>query len=152
MQFLRRILRASQINERVFCMILNVRTKKTVKEGIRVQEEFEGRLFVSYEPGNGTRYILLFTKLDGFSEGVGDLIGVGPKCWVVTYLNRDPRPSALISDNGQLLHWSYVGKKLQLRTPDAVVVAELIGHITGRPYITGDEVMSFLDEETQLET
>ena len=128
-------------------MILDVRTKATVEEGIKVREELEGRLFISYAPGNGTAYHLLFTKLNGFCESVTDLIGVGPKCWLVTVLNQEPRPSVLISDNGQLLHWSYVGEKLELRTPDAVVVAELIGHITGRPYITGDEVMSALAEE-----
>jgi hypothetical protein len=53
----------------------------------------------------------------------------------------------LVSDNGQLLHWSYVGEKLGFRTPDAIVVTELIGHITGRPYITGEEVISELEEE-----
>lgn len=128
-------------------MILDIRTKATVEEGIRVRQEMEGRLFVSYEPGNGTRYLLLLTKLDGFSESVTELIGVGPKCWSVTLLNREPHPLVFISDNGQLLHWSYVSEKLGLRIPDAVVVAELIGHLTGRPYITGEEVMKSLDEE-----
>lgn len=128
-------------------MILETRTKATVEEGIKLREELEGRLFVSYTPGNGTIYHLLLTKLNGFCELVTDLIGIGPKCWLVTLLNQEPRPSALISDNGQLLHWSYVGEKLNLRTPDAVVVAELIGHLTGRPYITGEEVMSDIEEE-----
>jgi hypothetical protein len=128
-------------------MSIEVRTKATVEEGIKVREELEGRLFISYAPGNGTAYHLLFTKLNGFCESITDLIGVGPKCWLVTLLNQEPRLSALISDNGQLLHWSYVGEKLNLETPDAVVVAELIGHITGRPYITGEEVMSEIEEE-----
>lgn len=128
-------------------MILDVRTKATVEEGIVVRQELEGRLFIAYAPGNGTQYLLLFTKLDGFGDQVTDLLGIGPKCWMVTVLNQEPRPSALITDNGQLLHWSYVGEKLGFRTPDAVVVAELIGQITGRPYLTGEEVMSALEEE-----
>jgi hypothetical protein len=128
-------------------MILDVRTKATVEEGIIARQELEGRLFIAYAPGNGTQYLLLFTKLDGFGEKVTDLLGIGSKCWMVTVLNQEPRPSAFITDNGQLLHWSYVGEKLGFRTPDAVVVAELIGHITGRPYLTGEEVMSALEEE-----
>jgi len=119
----------------------------TVESGIKRKEVSGACTFVSYCPGNGTKYDLMFTELTSFSDGAKDLMGVSEKCWLVTSLNQEPRPSALITNNGQLLHWAYVGEKLGLRTPDAVVVAELIGHITGRPYITGEEVMSDLAEE-----
>ena len=127
--------------------LLDVRTLPTVEAGIKCKEEKGTCKFVSYCPGNGTKYDLMFTDLTSFSESTKDLMGVPEKGWLVTVLNQDPRPSALISDNGQLLHWTYVGEKLGFRTPDAIVVTELIGHITGRSYITGEEVMNELAEE-----
>ena len=138
------VLLVSQINAIVPCMFLDVRTKATVEEGIVTREGLEGRLVVSYTPGNGTKYDLMFTELSGFSELTKDLMGVPEKCWLVTVLNHDPRPSIILSDSGQFLHWTYVQEKLGLREPDAVVVTELIGHITGRPYATSEEVLHAL--------
>jgi hypothetical protein len=136
-------------------MSIEVRTKATVEEGVVARQELEGRLFITYDPGNGSRYLLLFTSLTGLDERNLDLIGVGPKCWLVTLLNYDPRPSALISDNGQHLNWTYVREKMGrnerghhvLGEPDAIVVTELIGHLTGRSYVTSEEILKVVAEE-----
>lgn len=138
-------------------MSIEVRTKATVEEGIIARQEIEGRLFLSYAPGNGSVYLLLFTSLTGLDERNSDLIGIGPKCWLVTLLNYDPRPSALISDNGQHLNWTYVREKMGrnergrhvLGEPDAIVVTELIGHITGRPYVTSEEILKVVADSEE---
>lgn len=52
--------------------------------------------------------------------------------------------SMVVMDNqGGLLHWEYVREKLKVAAADAVVLAELIGFVTGRTYVPSEE---FLEE------
>jgi hypothetical protein len=48
----------------------------------------------------------------------------------------------VVTDNqGVLLHWEYVREKLKVSAADAVVLAELIGFVTGRTYVSSDEFL-----------
>ena len=120
-------------------MNLDTRTKKTVEAGI-IREIWPGSLTrnpvhcLSYEPGNGTLYCLIFTNITGVDD-VGDQGG-----WLVTWINSHYLKAMVVTDNKGLLHWRYVMEKMRASISDAVCLAEIIGHCTGRTYITCEEV------------
>ena len=131
-------------------MNLEVRTKSTVEEGITHREDLDvGRTFISYAPGNGSQYNLLFTNVTSFGPGARDLLGIRAG-WLVTLTNADPRPSILISETKEKLYWGYILTHLgrSIGKADAVVLAELIGYFTGRPYVTSEEILA---EEEQAQ-
>ena len=82
-------------------------------------------IFVEYQPGNGTRYPVLFTYLGTLEKLSQDRIGCQPESWLVTMLTCSPYNSLMCSTNDHV-HWSYVMEKLQLNQTDALCVAELI--------------------------
>ena len=59
-------------------MILDLRTKPTVQDGIVLQEK-NGSQIIVYEPGNGTRYTLVITPITsfGFTFKARDALGLG---------------------------------------------------------------------------
>jgi hypothetical protein len=126
-------------------MRLDVRTKKTIEEGIQLREEVGGSTFLLFAPGNGTIYLVLIQKLSDCSPKLKDRLGLRDgDGWLVTHMGGVPMTSMVVIDNqGGLLHWEYVREKLQVSAADAVVLAELIGHVTGREYIPSEE---FLEE------
>lgn len=125
---------------------IEVRTKKTVEEGIvnfglgdRQRESVIQ--YVEYEPGNGTRYRLLIANVNGTGM---DEIDSSKGGWVVTNLNS--MRSMVVTDNAGLLHFNYVMEKLQCGIADGVCLAEIIGHCTNRPYVTSEEVLQQCEE------
>ena len=118
-------------------MNLDIRTKKTVEDGIVggiVRLISAPVRLVSYSPGNGTKYDLIFTNITGMAC-VGDQGG-----WLVTWINSYDLKAMVVTDHGGLLHWQYVMDKMRVSISDAVCLAEIIGHCTGRTYITCEEV------------
>ena len=86
---------------------------------------------VDYQPGNGTRYRFIVVTL---AEGLHWKDGPS---YLVVDLNSG-RSCVLAADG--LLHFRYVEEKLKLDSlSDAVVVAELLGHLTGRPVVSCEE-------------
>lgn len=123
-------------------MNLDLRTKKTIEEGIESCETTHGVRIVEYSPGNGTRYVLSLVELHGFSPETSEWFGFDPKgfAWLVTWLNHSPMTSmVVVKDDGALLHWIYLREKLNAGVPDAIVLAEVIGYITGRSYFPCEE-------------
>jgi hypothetical protein len=130
-------------------MNLDIRTKKTVAEGIThhiAHACHDGQPLATmheleYCPGNGTRYHLAFATLEGEDCDCCS-------SWLVTNLNS--LRSMLVQKNPeQLLHFNYVQEKLGCGLADAVCLAEIIGHITGRPYVSSEE-LERQDREAQL--
>ena len=125
-------------------MRLEVRTKKTIEEGIQLREEVGGSTFLLYAPGNGTLYMVVVQSLSGYSPKMKDRMGLGLDGggWLVTYMGGVPMASMVVIDNqGGLLHWEYVREKLKVAAADAVVLAELIGFVTGRTYVPSEEFL-----------
>jgi hypothetical protein len=114
----------------------SLRTKSIAESIHRLSEEGVVRV-VDYQPGNGTRYTLIITRVHesqalgilGFPEDEGCyhvyLMGVG---------------TLLLSPYG-LLHWNYVREKLHCGVADAVVLAEFLGHLLGRPHVTCEQYL-----------
>jgi len=116
---------------------MTLRTK-TIDEACLWTETHTGpttaTMFVEYQPGNGTRYPLLFTRLDlgpnalpnlGFSqiEEAGVVL--------VSWFNGATARSHAFRDEG-FLHWTYVAEKFGTSPSDAKVLAEVIAHFTNR--------------------
>lgn len=125
-------------------MNLDTRTKKSVADSI-VSDLPRGSCnvpvrYVIAEPGNGTRYSLVFTDLKG-SDEVGEQGG-----WLVTWINSLDLKAMVVTDNGGFLDWRYVMKKMRASIADAVCLAEIIGHCTGREYETCEEVAQIEEE------
>lgn len=119
-------------------MILDIRTKKTIEDGILggiVQlGSVEAVQHVTYQPGNGTSYRLIFCDITGVDD-VGEQGG-----WLVTWINSRDMKAMVITNNESLLHWQYVMEKMRASISDAVCLAEIIGYCTNRKYITCEEI------------
>jgi hypothetical protein len=107
---------------------LDIRTNKTIPEGIvsHVQRNPSGIIHdIRYAPGNGTGYHLIFVKLDEDN-------------WLVTLMNT--MHSMIVVKSTRILHYTYVSEKLGCSISDGICLAEIIGLITDRPFVTCDDV------------
>lgn len=110
---------------------MEYRTKSTVEESILKDIRIgDTSRLVEYQPGNGTRYLMMVTDLRG-SLPARQWLGLGSETssgWVITRLDS---PASMVISGQMFLHWSYVADKLRVNKADAVVLAELIGYLTG---------------------
>ena len=110
---------------------MELRNKATVGEGITKDIISGGMRLVEYQPGNGTRYVLALSSLD---KAQCRLLGFGEGAVLVTLTNFSEETYAsypFYRDNGYLpVHM--VERGLQMRSPDACVVTELLGYLLGR--------------------
>jgi len=104
----------------------DIRTKPIEACAARVAGNDE-RKVVDWQPGNGTRYALLFVRLH-------ELAGVD-ECsdWQVTWITR--RRTMFVSDSSYV-SYSYVQEKMSwvkdiIGISDAICIAEAIGHVLG---------------------
>lgn len=104
---------------------MTVRTKPTVKAGISKDSRWTGGArFIQYEPGNGTRYDVLFTKMPGSRKHLyRDFI-------VASFLNHR-KPSFLLPPWEGVLHWRYFSEKTGFGEADAKALTELVAHVAG---------------------
>lgn len=88
---------------------------------------------VDYRPGNGTRYrVMISTVPDEASE----LLGCKAGSVLVTLLGAGSAMFATATND--CLAQEYVGEKLKLPLPDAIVITKLLGQLLGRPTYTRD--------------
>ena len=113
-----------------------------IKEGIIEETQWDPlvRYFV-YEPGNGTRYPLLFTPLDYLNpQATGAGSGAGYTLVSLCWGPKDIRSYAF--KNTGFLHWDKVRKELKLNgIPDAIVLAEFIALQLGREAMSVQEAV-----------
>lgn len=125
----------------------DIRTKATVEEGIVFNEADSlnyGKVrIVEYQPGNGTRYVLVITRVaePATSPEKRDKLGTGGEVatYLVAKLNAGAGTAMLVGGVKHFLHYSSVQEKLKVGISDAVVLAELIGTLLGMPYMTCEE-------------
>lgn len=115
-----------------------VRQRPSVEEGIARDFEDKGVRVIDYQPGNGTRYVLTFSEVPKDACG---LLGMGTSGSGVVVSDIHRQTSYPFSYGaGTMIHYRYVQEKLKYSAQvDAVVVAELLGVIMGRPFITCEE-------------
>jgi hypothetical protein len=148
-EFLRR-LGANRINKdcSMSFPISEIRTR-TLEEGIRNRMSTQEVDYLDYQPGNGTRYPMVITAINDL---MAEKLDMGSPGHMVTLVNS--LKSVFLAE-GVFLHWSYLADKLDLHTPDAVAVAEILGHLLGRPYVSAEDFvrqrMEFEDDDQQEE-
>jgi hypothetical protein len=119
---------------------LDVRTKKTVQEGIvyesgcgthdYISAAYPLLRLVDYQPGNGTRYWLSIIDTQHCTDEANKRLGFGDKTgYIITDLNRGR--SMFLSDVG-FIAAGYVQDKLECGISDAYVLAELLGYLLKR--------------------
>jgi hypothetical protein len=125
-----------------------LRTKPTVEDGIAFIDTDStkgGRQVVEYQPGNGTRYVLVITKVTNrgsVDSEARDILGTGDATdtYLVTRLRGDQGHSMLVGGIEHSIHYKAVQTKLGCGLmSDAVVVAELIGYLLNMPHVSCEE-------------
>lgn len=119
---------------------MTLRTRPIEKSIIFEEKNVLGQVhYVVYEPGNCTRYEVIFTDLCGaFRERTVSVMGVPKRSVLVTLMWNSNRRSMLVNlDN--FLFWESVKQDLDVSVHDAVVLAEMIGHVAGCKATTCDE-------------
>ena len=115
---------------------LELRTK-SVDDSITIIEERGPLIAIEYQPGNGSRYCLVITKLDPLGDEFLQSIGRQGKTWVLTWLAGSKGKSMTFGDG--LLHFNYVQEKLDCSRSDAIVIAEIAGQLTKNDYVSCEQ-------------
>jgi len=91
--------------------------------------------YITWQPGNGTRYDLILTQLEVDTVGPksGSWILVGP------WTDR-PRVIFLDGATGGILHYSYIAEKFNVGPHDASVIALMVAPHVGREAVTIDNL------------
>jgi hypothetical protein len=105
------------------------RTEPTVRHGIK-QDTTDGNLrLVEYHPGNGSRYTIVLTKLP---DRMCTKLGLQSGSFHISIVGGVGLGSSMTLGPSGYLSVSYVAEKLKLSEPDASVLTELFGYLTGR--------------------
>jgi hypothetical protein len=99
-----------------------LRTKATVAEGVM----FQGGGVVDYQPGNGTRYVVVSMPI----EDPGAARVLGAPCPSVLFTFPLWGKTIILTPGDPVFAW-WIGDKLHLGESDATVVTELLAHLLG---------------------
>lgn len=103
-----------------------LRTKPTVEAGIKFQQDQDhGSAVVEYQPGNGTRYLVVLADIR--DEEAARVLGC--PCPATCFTFPLTGKSIILGWDDDILHWVYVKEKLGCSFPDAVVLTELLAHL-----------------------
>lgn len=100
----------------------SIRTRE-IRDCIKVLYDKGDQKAVDWQPGNGTRYALLFVELRDEIAGFDAC-----NSWQVTWLTHG---KTMFISSASHVHYSYVQEKLGCGAADAICIAEAIGHILG---------------------
>jgi hypothetical protein len=89
--------------------------------------------YITWQPGNGTRYDVILTRLDVdvYGQKAGTWMVVGP--WTA-------RARVMFLAEGGVLSFGYVGEKMDIGPHDASVVAMMVAPHIGRQATTLDNL------------
>jgi len=111
-------------------MYLDLRTKKSIQEGIQWREQKEdGSEVVCYCPGDGTRYVLVIMSLAWLSEASREKLGVGVQGHplMITLASDPGNARSFATYRGSFVHYDYIQEKLGTTLASSVTLAEFIG-------------------------
>ena len=100
----------------------DIRTR-AIEDCIKVLYDKDDQKAVDWQPGNGTRYALLFVSLRDEISGFDAC-----NSWQITWITK--RKTMFISSASHI-HFSYIQEKLECGISDAICIAEAIGHVLG---------------------
>ena len=119
----------------------DIRTKATVRDGIVLDRLMEGETrVVEYQPGNGSRYVLVITKVarPTSTSKLRGALGTGDErdTYLVAKINAGHGAAMLVGGVDHFLHYGTVAEKLKVGLSDGVVLAELLGGLLGLRHLT----------------
>lgn len=106
----------------------DVRTK-LIKNCATVLYDYGDQKAVDWQPGNGTRYLLIFVELRDEIAGLAN-------SWQVTWVHKR---TTMFHSGAGFISYSYVMEKMGCNVSDAVCIAEAIGHVLGIPSTQSEE-------------
>lgn len=109
-------------------LLAEMRTEPDVTSGVLTDSRDGRARAVEYRPRRGTRYSLVLTDLGGM-PGAPD----GVLVWVAGL------GSMVLPSGGGPVRHGRVQDSLRCSVTDAVVIAELLGHLTGRGATSAEE-------------
>jgi len=116
-----------------------MRTKPSVEAGIK-SDSTDGRArVVDYQPGNGTRYVLVLTSLSGHPSQE-KVLTREDQCALV-WVQNFKRGWIAGFGGTNLVHYSDIQKHLGCSIMDAVSLAEIIGFLLNRPCVSVDDFL-----------
>jgi hypothetical protein len=115
--------------------------KKTIEESICwIMQEYRPmdlslrHALLEYQPGNGSRYVISFTRVP---DGIESTLGCHPGSFIVSLVDGELSGRCCILAPDGYLSPVYMAEKLRLgvksQLNDIMVLTEIIGHILGRP-------------------
>jgi len=107
---------------------------RSFEESIKVRVENGPVTLIDYQPGNGSRYTLTFTRIEP-GDGAA-LLGLARESggYVVSYEQGE---TSQVFSLGGYVHWTYV--RLIRRQADQLVLAEIIASIVGAEALTPEQ-------------
>lgn len=115
----------------------SLRTNPTVQDGITHAEASEHFNLIEYQPGNGTRYVVLISDVGTqLSERGLNLLGTSRGSVMVQLLSDLSNPRAMTIGVGDWLDPQWISERLHVNMADAVVLGELLGTFLHYPHMT----------------
>lgn len=105
---------------------------KPIEKAIIVQHTVGNTTMFEYQPGNGTRYFVHITDLRAMADAPPVVPGHGHPIYTVGLYTEGHGSCMTIQDDGSYLAATYVAQKLNVSMGDAIPLARLIAHATGR--------------------
>lgn len=117
-------------------MNMELRTK-TINESFRTRNSSGEVMTAIYEPGDGTRYVAVVTVLSNGADAYASpmvrehlgISGGGFLAFIEGY-------GTIVLARTGLLHWRHIQGKLKVSERTAVILGELLGTLTGRPFVS----------------
>ena len=95
---------------------------KTLPDSVKSRTQCGNTTVINYQPGNGSRYTLHLMDLRAMEDGG----------YTVALMTEGHGTCMTVMPGAGYLSAGYVAEKLKVGKADAVVLAEVIAHLTGR--------------------
>lgn len=107
---------------------LKLHSFRTMKDSIKSElphVNAEGGWLVDYQPGNMTRYVVFFQKING---SIADGMGMGFGAHMIVFTNLPNRPTLILPEKTGYLSLDYFMEKTGIKEGDAIALLRLVKH------------------------
>jgi hypothetical protein len=120
-------------------MRTELRTRSTVESGIVSDETIGGVRLVEYQPGNGRKYVVSVSDVSHHASK--EAVLARPRRTALVWVQSYGRGWDCSVGGDSPVHYSLVQSRLSCSIFDAVVLAELLGFLLGRPAVSVEEFL-----------
>lgn len=108
--------------------LLKVHSLRSMKDSIKSElphVNAEGGWLVDYQPGNMTRYVVFFQKING---SIAEEMGMGFGATMIVFANMPNRPTLILPEKTGYLSLDYFMEKTGIKEGDAIALLRLVKH------------------------